>query len=539
MRVWILAALAACNGDIPVGEECTEESKILVFADADKDGFGAPETSKPVCQPVDENGNATGKIPRGFSANDKDCDDFRAGVNPSAIEACNGLDDDCDEESDEGLRQILFFLDGDGDTFGNPEADLGITSCAAPSGYVDNSFDCEDEDATINPDATEVCDGGIDNDCDDRADDLDPTLDFGTAPNWYFDGDGDSYGDPDNFAVQCLAPSAQYVANAEDCDDANLDVSPAVAEVCNRIDDDCDQRIDDSDSDIDPATQSTWYADTDGDGSGDENVTTLACWQPWFYVANTDDCDDENPFLGPPAPWVSDTDGDGFGAGTPSGNRCTGPNADSVLLAFGLDCDDTEIFTYPGANEVCDGSDNDCDTLVDGFDDSLDETTADLFYRDEDGDTFGDEDVEAVACARPPGFVSDDTDCDDQDVDVNPDATEVCDSVDNDCDRAVDDQDPDVDPLSALLWYEDFDGDSFGDTARSRRSCVRPQFYDATGGDCDDTDEFAYPGAPEVCSDGIDQDCNGSDAVCFAPADGSDRALGRPLPEYLEREVWR
>jgi hypothetical protein len=552
MRVWIVLALAACDGGGPSEDLCAESAKIVVYADNDEDGYGAVDTSKPVCPPVDENGQPTGKIPRGFSANDKDCDDSRSEVNPAAIEACNGLDDDCDEEQDEGLRELLFFLDGDSDGFGNPEADLGTTSCAAPAGFVDNGFDCNDEDATIHPDATEVCDGGIDNDCDDRADDLDVTLDLSTAPTHYLDDDGDSYGDPDVFVTLCLAPGASFVSNADDCDDADVDVNPGAAEVCNRIDDDCDQRIDDSDSDIRERDQSTWYADADGDGYGDPDpaTATLACWQPWFYVTNTDDCDDENPFLGPPAPWVRDRDGDGFGSGTPSAADCTPPGADYVLLALGLDCNDnaaTGATSYPAnpltgdpaGNEICDGNDNDCDTLIDGQDDSLDlnDPLTLTFYRDADGDTFGDEDLEILACNQPPGFVADDRDCDDADRFVNPNGNEVCDGVDNDCDRAVDDQDPSVDPASALTWYADFDGDSFGDDAQTRVSCVEPPFYDATGGDCDDTDEFAYPGAPETCNDGIDQDCDGSDASCFAPARGGRPLGARPLPPGLTREA--
>jgi hypothetical protein len=511
MRVWTLLLLAACSGTAPGDDECLEESKILVFADADKDGFGAPDTSKPVCPPTDDEGRPTGRIPRGFSANDKDCDDDRSEVNPAAIEQCNGLDDDCDEESDEGLRQILFFLDGDGDTFGNPALDLGVTACNAPAGYVDNPFDCEDEDATINPDATEVCDGGIDNDCDDRVDDGDPTLDVTTAPSWYLDDDGDSFGDPAVFEIQCLAPAPVFVLNADDCDDADVDVNPTAEEVCNRFDDDCDQRIDDSDSDIDPDTQSTWYRDGDGDGSGDAADTKLACWQPWFYVDNTEDCDDEDPILGPPAPWVLDGDTDGFGAGLPSAPSCTPPTGQHVLLVLGFDCDDTEQFVNPLGNEICDGDDNDCDTLVDEDDDSLDPASTTEYFADVDGDTYGDEDASVLACSPPADHVLDATDCDDGAPAVNPAGNEVCDGVDNDCDRAVDDQDPSVDPLSALTWYADFDDDGFGDDAQSTVSCVQPPFYDSTPGDCDDTDDLVNPAATEVCGDGVDNNCDASD----------------------------
>jgi hypothetical protein len=153
------------------GEGCAESDKITVYADNDKDGFGAPETAKEVCPPVDSEGNPTGEVPRGFSPNDDDCDDLRSEVNPGGIELCDGFDNDCDTESDEGLRSIVFFIDGDGDGFGDPDLDLAISSCGAPAGYVDNTADCDDANAAIHPDAVEVCDNDIDNDCSGFADD--------------------------------------------------------------------------------------------------------------------------------------------------------------------------------------------------------------------------------------------------------------------------------------------------------------------------------------------------------------------------------
>jgi hypothetical protein len=156
-------------------------------------------------------------------------------------------------------------------------------------------------------------------------------------------------------------------------------------------------------------------------------------------LATNDDCDD--------------SDGDGFGVnGDPS---CPGGEEP--------DCDDEDPATYPGADELCDGLDNDCDGTVP--DDEL----------DRDGDGFAE-------CAG---------DCDDEDPDTYPGADELCDGLDNSCDGVVPEDEADA------------DGDGY-------RPCE---------GDCDDGDPATYPGADELC-DGLDNDCDGVVPADEADADG-------------------
>ncbi len=107
-----------------------------------------------------------------------------------------------------------------------------------------------------------------------------------------------------------------------------------------------------------------WYADGDGDGfSGDESVV-LACSRPDGTAPSSDDCDDTDPTVGPPSLWFADEDRDGFGAGEPIAPTptCDPPSPLAQPDWIGLDCDDGEPTTFPGAEEICeDGIDQDCD----------------------------------------------------------------------------------------------------------------------------------------------------------------------------------
>jgi len=132
------------------------------------------------------------------------------------------------------------------------------------------------------------------------------------------------------------------------------------------------------------------------------------------------------------------------------------------------------------------------------------------FYRDADNDGYGDNGNKIVSTSPTPpaGYVSNNTDCNDNDAAINPGATEVCDDKDNNCNGQIDEG-------VKTTFYRDTDGDGFGSNAQTVQACTPPLGYVATGGDCNDADNTIFPGAPEMCNDNKDNNCNGQvDEAC-------------------------
>ena len=107
------------------------------------------------------------------------------------------------------------------------------------------------------------------------------------------------------------------------------------------------------------------------------------------------------------------------------------------------------------------------------------------------------------------GWIEEDGDCDDGDRTIHPQADELCNGVDDDCDTIVDN-----DPSDGTTWYPDADGDGFGDPALATRSCEAPQGYADQADDCDDGNGAVHPGVDEVCDNGLDDDCDGAAPGC-------------------------
>jgi hypothetical protein len=238
---------------------------------------------------------------------DDDCDDLNAAVNPGADETCDGVDNNCNGKIDEGLI-LEWFADKDNDQYG----DLAtmVAACVQPAGYVDNSLDCDDASAAFHPMAQEDdcedpndynCDGSVGyadedgdgipacGDCDDSDAEV-------SAPSlWYVDYDGDGYGS-DAITITVCAPDQEdrWAENADDCDDLRAEVNPEAIEVCNGLDDNCDDTIDEF-------VTTVFYEDADGDGYGTDGSTTDACTVPEGFAETDDDCDDALDYVNPGA----------------------------------------------------------------------------------------------------------------------------------------------------------------------------------------------------------------------------------------------
>jgi len=496
-----------CDGSVD-GEDgvgCTPR-----WLDHDEDSFG---TGEPRCLCVPE-GEWT-------AIRGGDCDDERANVRPTAPEVCDGLDNDCDEVVDDpgAAGCSAFYPDLDEDSFGAIEGGLCLCAADPETGYTSKTpTDCDDNATSINPGAAEVC-NGEDDDCDSLTDEEGA----GNCVLHFADADADTWGDPSRFSCLC-GPSAAYpVDRSGDCDDDDRDRNPGEVEACNEVDDDCDGQVDEQDA----LNCTPYYRDSDGDDYGLTGDVRCLCEPsaPWD-TPDGGDCNDTVPAIHPNAveecngkdddcdgvfdeegavgceDWWLDTDLDSYGVEGDTACLCS-PTIPYVADNPD-DCDDTSPFIHPGATEVCNGKDDDCDEETDeGV-----EATCTPFYYDEDGDNWGLPEDSLCLCG-PDGLyrATNAGDCDDTVETTHPFAGEICNGgVDDDCDGETDEQGA----AGCTIYYADADEDGVGVFGDQRCLCAPEAPWTApVGGDCDETNEDIHPGAAELCNT-IDDDCDGA-----------------------------
>ncbi len=334
-------------------------------------------------------------------------------------EECNGLDENCDGQTDEGIaaRECQWEFEG--------------LVCKGPEVCEGGQWVCKAQEP-----GTEKCDG-VDNDCDGVTD---PEGAEGCA-NYYRDADGDAYGVTADFRCLCGTSPPHTALQGGDCDDQEPEVNPAAKEVCNGRDDDCDGGVDEEGA----QGCQDYFRDEDQDGYGLGGDKKCLCSPVFPYTATKiGDCDDGDASVHPGVPDIcngrdDDCDGvkdpagslgcadhfydhDADGVGVADNKKCLcGPEGKYAASKPG-DCDDLDPGVYPGAVEKCNARDDDCDG----------QTDEDFPQKGQPCDgSDGDQCAEGTFVCNATGTGLDCTDLTDT-------RSEVCNNADDDCDGQTD-----------------------------------------------------------------------------------------------------
>jgi hypothetical protein len=309
---------------------------------------------------------------------------------------------------------------------------------------------------------------------------------------YYGDKDRDGFGDlykalwtPSN-----VSPPTGYVSNSTDCDDINYAVNPGAIEYCDGIDNDCDNKTDESCFDAGCYTmlvEGFHCLRISGCQLSDQNcMLESGCYVYFLYLTECEDYECYSSLLAHPETLPFDETWTDEAKANYIITKCISPDTDQdgYTIKQG-DCNDADATVHPGAVEVCgDNIDQDCNGR-------------DAICGDNDGD----------------GYTPETGDCDDNNVEIYPGARDdECDGIDNNCDGRIDEDAP--------LFYLDADGDGYGNPQISTSRCEGEiDGYVENNEDCNDNDPSIHPYANEICDDGIDQDCSGSDLPCTALTD--------------------
>lgn len=470
----------------------------------------------------------------------RDCDDTNGGVNPGVSEVCDGVDNNCNKNTDEGCACVD--NDGDGYDTCNP-GDLG------DDGLVE---DCNDTAWERSPGVPEVCDS-FDNDCDNDIDengvccidndgdgydacsigeDGDDSKAIDCDDSQWFknpgapetcdnydnncngvidencDDDGDGYCNSEirfyNYPV-LACPKSNLVNDSfgDDCNDSDYNAKPGVTEVCDGIDNNCNGTIDENCNCINGQTQ-VCGSDIGACNSGNQtcvNGTWGACVGEITPVAEicSDNLDNNcDGVVNEGCIYCYDKDNDTY-------DDCAlGETGDD---GKGLDCNDNEYWSHPGAVENCDGIDNDCNGEIDEV-------------CDKDNDSYCDENIKIYNnnSMCPGTFFNGDgssgNDCDDNSKEVNIGALEVCgDEIDNNCNGTIDEN------CTCINGETQVCGSDVGACKTGIKTCTN-----ATWGTC--VGEITP--VSEICGDGLDNNCDGD----------IDEGCGSGLNLYITEPIY-
>ncbi|HIA01623.1 MAG TPA: hypothetical protein EYN66_06885 [Myxococcales bacterium] len=567
--------LSLCDALLPSEEVCDGQ-------DNNCDGVTDENTVGLVCVVENEWGSCPGT---------STCDGATSGCTgvEAQEEICDGQDNDCDGQTDEGMPDLDADgtpdctdedLDGDkvpNETDNCPEVsnpDQNDSDADKQGDACDNDDDNdnvsdEDDNCALIPnfEQADMDKDGVGDSCDSDkdGDQVDNEKDncAGVANPDQKDLDKDGVGDAcsgdlDGDGVPNSGDNCPEISNADqtdtdadkqgnacdddddgdgdpdvsDCNPVNKDMHKGAEELCNGIDDNCNQVIDDQDA----KGCFTFYLDFDGDTFGQKDLSKCLCKpEGQFSATKAGDCNDNEAKANPMALEICDLvdndcngeidelgamgcvsyykDGDKDGYGSKGSQQCQCGPTKEFPVSKGGDCDDKNSNANPGAAEFCGGSDENCDGTVD----EVGAKGCKNYYRDVDGDGWGNEKQSQCQC-KPEGLYNSlkPGDCDDGNKLTNPVAKELCDSQDNNCNTLIDEGEPE----GCTQWYVDLDGDGWAPkNGVSACKCVPEKPYTAQSvGDCNDNNAKINPAENEIC-DGKDNNCNTQIDEGFADTD--------------------
>ena len=448
-----------------VGQPDTDADGLGNACDGDDDDDGVPDGDDNCESIVNENQNDLDGDGLGDACDgDKDGDgvgnladncQFHANPKQDDLDE-DGTGDACDDDDDDdGVADgadncILVKNPGQEETDGD-----GLGDACDPDDDGDGVPDTDDNCPLIaNSNQEHNDDDGTGNACDDDddgdgiadADDNCPLVPNSGQKEFDGDGIGNACDDDDD---NDLDP------DVSDCEPLNPDVHHGAVEKCNGVDDDCN-------------------------GKTDETEGAAGC-----------------------IIYFRDYDVDGFGVDTDW--KCLCQPAEYHTAAEGGDCLDLNDKIFPGAPEVCNGMDDDCDGIVDnpGTD------ACQWWYKDMDGDGYGDADDTSCLCGAEGLYTSlVPGDCDDGNPAVNPGQVEVCNGLDDECNGIKDDEGAG----GCTVFFVDLDKDGWGVENPSPLCYCKPTLNHIAlkASDCDDGKAGVNPDAKETCSTSYDDDCNGN-----------------------------
>jgi hypothetical protein len=432
----------------------------------------------------------------------------------------------------------------------------GVQSCTPIVGYVTVGGDCNDNLSGTNPGASEICNTS-DDDCD-------GSVDEGAGSIYYADADGDGYGAMSGMTTQGnstvvftstgliingsneqiggmnVQGEAQFVVPADgvytfdwsystnDVDGANMDPAYYINGVPVLLTDNFGADLQSGSVSVNVTAGSTFgfeiiaLDNVLGEATlvitnfnGLSNFTGVqSCTPIAGYVTVGGDCNDNLSGINPGASEICNTSDDDCDGSVDDGIILTTYYQDMDMDGYG-GTNSVQACTAPNPMYVTQGGDCEdfnptvnpgatevCNSIDDDCDTQIDEGVLVSFYTDADGDGYG-TGIATIACTAPVGMVANNTDCNDNSSAVNPGASETCNLIDDDCDGTADDG------IAINTYYNDVDGDGFGAGLGTATCSVLSAPYVTNNTDCDDNNIAINPGAVEICLNAIDDDCDG------------------------------